>query len=67
METVLAENQGFADAIYLKGEALASMGLAEEALKYFREALKVNPSFTEAQNALERMLSASDCRLRITN
>ncbi|MDF1526408.1 MAG: tetratricopeptide repeat protein [bacterium] len=57
VETVLAENQGFADAIYLKGEALAAMGLEEEALRYFREALKVNPSFTEAQNALERMLS----------
>ncbi|MCJ7499893.1 tetratricopeptide repeat protein [bacterium] len=60
VETVLADNQGFADAIYLKGEALASMGLEEEALKYFRKALKINPSFTEAQNALERMLSESD-------
>ena len=57
VETVLTENQGFADAIYLKGEALAAMGLDEEALKYFREALKVNSSFTEAQKALERMLS----------
>jgi tetratricopeptide (TPR) repeat protein len=60
VETVLADNQGFADAIYLKGEALVSMGLEEEALKYFREALEVNPSFTEAQKALERTLAESD-------
>ena len=57
VETVLADNQGFADAIYLKGEVLASMGLNQEALKYFREALEVNPSFGEAQKALERMLA----------
>ena len=57
VEMVLTDNQGFADAIYLKGEVLASMGLDQEALKYFREALGINPSFTEAQNALERLLS----------
>lgn len=57
VETVLAENQGFADALYLKGEVLAAMGLDEEALKCVREALQINPSFTEAQKALERMLA----------
>ena len=57
VETVLADNKGFADAIYLKGEVLASMGLDQEALKHFREALEVNPSFGEAQKALERMLA----------
>lgn len=57
VETVLAENMGFADAIYLKGEVLVSMGLSEEALKCFREALEINPSFTEAQKALEKMLA----------
>ena len=57
VEIVLGGNQGFADAIYLKGEVLAAMGLDQEALKYFREALEVNPSFTDAQKALERMLS----------
>ncbi|MCK5352937.1 tetratricopeptide repeat protein, partial [bacterium] len=43
VETVLSDNHGFADAIYLKGEVLASMGLDQEALKYFREALQINP------------------------
>ena len=57
VETVLSDNHGFADAIYLKGEVLASMGLDQEALKYFREALQINPSFSEAQDALERLLA----------
>ena len=33
------------------------MGLDEEALKYVRKALEMNPSFAEAQKALERMLA----------
>jgi tetratricopeptide (TPR) repeat protein len=57
VETVLAGNKGFADAFYLKGEVLANMGLSDEALKCFREALQINPSFTEAQKALEKMLA----------
>ena len=57
VEIILAGNRGFADAVYLKGEILASMGLDEEALKYFREALELNPSFAEAQRALERVLA----------
>lgn len=57
VEMVLAENEGFADAIYLKGEVLASMGLGEAAIKCFRDALEINPSFTEAQRALEKMLA----------
>jgi tetratricopeptide (TPR) repeat protein len=57
VETVLGGSQRFADAVYLKGEVLASMGLDQEALKYIREALDINPSFAEAQNALERMLA----------
>lgn len=60
VETVLADNQGFADAVYLKGEVLVSMGKHQDALVYFREALKINPSFVEAQNALERVLSEED-------
>jgi tetratricopeptide (TPR) repeat protein len=60
VETVLTEHQSFADAIYLKGEVLASMGLDQEALKCFRESLEINPSFTEAQNALERILAEED-------
>jgi len=57
VEMVLVDNQGFADAIYLKGEVLASMGLNHKALEYIRKALEVNPSFTEAQDALERVLA----------
>ena len=57
VEMVLAENKGFADAIYLKGEVLASMGLDEAALKCFRDALEINPSFAEAQRALEKTLA----------
>jgi tetratricopeptide (TPR) repeat protein len=57
VEMVLSDNQGFADAIFLKGEVLASMGLDQEALKYYREALQINPSFSEAQHALERLLA----------
>ncbi len=57
VETVLSDHQEFADAIYLKGEILASMGLDEEALEFFREALQINPSFSEAQDALERLLA----------
>jgi len=60
VETVLAGNHAFADAIYLKGEILASMGMDEEALKFVREALEINPSFAEAQKALERMLAEGD-------
>ena len=57
VEMVLAENGGFADAIYLKGEVLVSMGLDEEAIKCFREALEINPSFAEAQRVLEKTLA----------
>ena len=57
VEVVLGVNRDFPDAIYLKGEVLSSMGLGQEALAHFREALQINPSFSEAQNALERMLS----------
>jgi len=57
VETVLTDNQGFADSIYLKGEVMAAMGMDKEALEYFREALQINPSFAEAQDALERMLA----------
>jgi len=57
VETVLSEHQVFPDAIYLKGEVLASMGLNDDALKLFREALELNPSFSEAQKALERVLA----------
>jgi tetratricopeptide (TPR) repeat protein len=57
VEMVLAGNHGFADAIYLKGEVMASMGMDTEALKHFREALAINPTFAEAQSALERLLS----------
>jgi tetratricopeptide (TPR) repeat protein len=60
VETVLSDHQNFADAIYLKGEVLASMGMDQEALKYFREALGINPSFSEAQNGLERLLAEED-------
>jgi Tfp pilus assembly protein PilF len=60
VETVLSDNQGFADAIFLKGEIMASMGMDPEALGYFREALEINPSFSEAQDALERMLAEGD-------
>ncbi len=60
VETVLTEHQDFADAICLKGEILASMGLDQEALKCFREALEINPTFTEAQNALEQILTEEE-------
>jgi len=60
VETVLAGNHAFADAIYLKGEVLASLGMDEKALKFIREALEINPSFAEAQKALERMLAEED-------
>lgn len=60
VETVLTDHQDFADAIYLKGEVLASMGDDQEALDLFREALQINPSFSEAQDALERMLAEED-------
>ncbi len=60
VETVLSDNPGFADAIFLKGEIMASMGMDPEALGYFREALEINPSFSEAQDALERMLAEGD-------
>jgi tetratricopeptide (TPR) repeat protein len=60
VETVLADNKGFADAAYLKGEVLAAMGLLEDAVKCFREALEINPSFGEAQSALERVLAEED-------
>jgi len=60
VETVLAEHPGFPDAVYLRGEVLASMGLADDALKCFREALELNPSFNEAQKALERLLAEEE-------
>jgi len=57
VETVLSEHQGFPDAVYLKGEVLASMGLVDDALMLIREALELNPTFSEAQKALERLLA----------
>ncbi|UCF89507.1 MAG: tetratricopeptide repeat protein [bacterium] len=60
VETVLSVHQGFADAVYLKGEVLSAMGNNDQALEYFREALKINPSFNEAQKALERLLAEEE-------
>jgi tetratricopeptide (TPR) repeat protein len=57
VEVVLGDHGEFADAIYLKGEAFAAMGEEEEAIEAFRKALSINPSFEEAQAALELLLT----------
>ncbi|MDT8396330.1 MAG: tetratricopeptide repeat protein [bacterium] len=58
VEAVLGAHGEFADAYYLKGEAFACMGQDEEALEAFRKALSINPSFEEAQEALELFLAS---------
>jgi tetratricopeptide (TPR) repeat protein len=58
VDIVLGVHGEFADAIYLKGEVFAIMGRDDEALEAFRKALSINPSFKEAQEALEHLLSA---------
>jgi tetratricopeptide (TPR) repeat protein len=57
VDSVLTENGQFADALYLKGEALRIMGKDELALEVYREALAINPDFQQAQEGLERVLS----------
>jgi tetratricopeptide (TPR) repeat protein len=57
VDTVLTEHERFADALYLRGEALKAMGKYELALEAYREALTINPAFQAAQEALERVLT----------
>lgn len=51
-ETVLAENPAFADALYLKGEAVLMLGNSQVARELFNEALELNPHFRRAREAL---------------
>jgi tetratricopeptide (TPR) repeat protein len=57
VEAVLAEGGQFADALYLKGEALRLMGKDEMALEAYRESLAINPEFGKAQEGLDKILS----------
>ncbi|MFV1957703.1 MAG: tetratricopeptide repeat protein, partial [bacterium] len=57
LDTILTENPEFADALCLKGDVLSAMGKTDQAAESYRQALKINPSFSGAQSNLERLLS----------
>ncbi len=57
LDTILTENPEFADALSLKGDVLSAMGKTDQAAESYRQALKINPSFSGAQSSLERLLS----------
>lgn len=60
VETVLAGYPRYPDALYLKGEVFICMGMDPEALELFRQALQINPSFREAQDAVEKLLAEKE-------
>jgi tetratricopeptide (TPR) repeat protein len=57
VDVVLSEGGQFADALYLKAEALRVMGKDEMALEAYREALAINPDFRKAQEGMEKVMS----------
>ena len=59
VDTILASNDCFADALFCRGEALKAMGKDELAIATFREALSINPDFKQAREELENLLLES--------
>lgn len=58
LETIISQHPDFADALCLRGDVLSGLGKTDQAAESYRQALKINPSFSEAKNSLEKLLLA---------